>query len=179
MGYYTCYFLDAEWRELYPEPPETKDLLHREIERMDVFYDNNSEDNCWNSDLIKWYEHEQDMLLLSSRFPQYLFTLYGNGEETDDIWYKYFIDGRCQCAPVEFVHDEFDVNKLSRKYTEELPEKYSEEIWRDYIFKKHSPPPEEEEFPEPPSSIELDDITEMLSDALSANRSNDSTGGAV
>ena len=49
-------------------------------------------------DECKWYEHETDMKALSLRFPEVLFTLHGEGEESGDVWNKYFRNGKCQVA---------------------------------------------------------------------------------
>jgi len=41
----------------------------------------------------KWYEHHDDMLLLSSQYPNHAFTLDGDGEERGDRWVKYYKNG--------------------------------------------------------------------------------------
>jgi len=41
----------------------------------------------------KWYEHMEDMQTLSKKYPDNLFTLYGQGEERDDNWVAYFMQG--------------------------------------------------------------------------------------
>lgn len=45
---------------------------------------------------VKWYEHETDMAALSSRFPGVVFHLAGEGENNDDIWDLFALDGRVQ-----------------------------------------------------------------------------------
>jgi hypothetical protein len=61
----------------------------------------------------KWYEHEDDMRQLSSRFPDILFTLSGKGEENEDIWVKYFKGGRMQVSRATIAFEGFDEHKLS------------------------------------------------------------------
>lgn len=44
---------------------------------------------CLDSDEeTKWYENEDEMLELSQEFPEVLFKLHGEGEESGDIWDK-------------------------------------------------------------------------------------------
>ena len=51
------------------------------------------------SGYTKWYEHDQDMLRLSRTFPEVFFVLWGEGEEPEDLWKSYYLDGRVQEAP--------------------------------------------------------------------------------
>jgi hypothetical protein len=60
----------------------------------------------------KWYEHEEEMKAFSSKYPDILFTLYGDGEEEHDIWCKYFRHGKMQIAYAEIKFEEFDESKL-------------------------------------------------------------------
>ena len=59
-----------------------------------------------------WYEHEEDMKELSLKFPDIVFDVYGDGEETEDLWHKYFKNGKMQYCPVRFEFDDFDESKL-------------------------------------------------------------------
>jgi hypothetical protein len=45
-------------------------------------------------DSAKWYSSEEDMKLLSSEFADILFTVYGDGEESDDLWVAYYKNGK-------------------------------------------------------------------------------------
>jgi len=60
----------------------------------------------------KWYEHEQDMVRLSSEFPQILFTLEGEGEDNHDIWKKYFKKGKIQICTATIIFEEFHETML-------------------------------------------------------------------
>lgn len=42
----------------------------------------------------KWYEHDEDMKYLSTRFPGVVFELSGSGEENGDIWRSWYKDGK-------------------------------------------------------------------------------------
>ncbi len=64
--------------------------------------------------LLKWYDHEKDMRKLSAHFPGVLFKLHGKGEEDDDYWEAYALDGKwqkCQ-ATVTVTYPEFDPAQL-------------------------------------------------------------------
>ncbi len=63
-------------------------------------------------DMIKWYDHESDLAFISKQYPEVLFTLSGDGEESGDIWKKYFKGGKKQVARAQIVIDEFDETKL-------------------------------------------------------------------
>lgn len=63
-------------------------------------------------DANKWYEHQADLRQFSLKYPKALFVLKGNGEENDDMWIKYFKDGKCQTVKAKIVFDEFDESKL-------------------------------------------------------------------
>ena len=45
------------------------------------------------------------MVKLSKLFPNIVFKLHGDGEEREDMWNKYFQDGKCEEC---FVHITYD-----------------------------------------------------------------------
>ena len=113
MGYYTYYALSVEPSPVSNQTKLSEELqkrLNAEVDKMQVF-DYGDAEGGWSGE-AKWYDHNEDMISLSHRFPEVLFTLYGNGEDSEDMWYAYFLDGSIQEAPVQFDHDEFDMFKL-------------------------------------------------------------------
>jgi hypothetical protein len=65
-----------------------------------------------SSDAAKWYEHETDIGGMSAAFPNVLLMLSGEGEESGDIWRKYFLNGKMQVAKARIEFDAFDPDKL-------------------------------------------------------------------
>jgi hypothetical protein len=57
---------------------------------------------------IPWYEHEEHMLRISERCPEFTFTLTGIGETNGDLWKKRFRAGRVEEARAEIVWPEFE-----------------------------------------------------------------------
>lgn len=113
MGYYTDYELTAEkWcgsNETRRLTEEELEKIAEEVEKLEVF-ESQSYNVWWGN--AKWYESQSDMMLLSSRCTDVLFTLYGQGEDRDDEWYAYYLNGQEQLAPVEKSHDLFDCRLL-------------------------------------------------------------------
>lgn len=60
----------------------------------------------------KWYKHTDEMTELSKEFPNVLFKLHGEGEDSGDIWDAYFMNGKMQYCPARIMCPPFDRNKL-------------------------------------------------------------------
>jgi hypothetical protein len=63
-------------------------------DNQDVFYGINEFGE--SRDAVKWYDYNKNMIKLSEIFPNYLFTMDGEGEESGDIWRHYFLNGKEQ-----------------------------------------------------------------------------------
>ena len=115
MGYITEYTLSVEQNEknidieiinefIKEEKKENRDFMY-------VFY----EDLEYNYSIYgegKWYDFDEDMEKLSKAFPDVVFRLEGDGEETDDVWVKYYMGGKSQEAKRTVTVEEFNPNKL-------------------------------------------------------------------
>ena len=101
MGYYTEYTLSAENAEGLEEKITT-DL--EEISGYTI-------DFGWN-DSCKWYDHQKHMITLSKMYPEVIFKLEGEGEESEDLWIKYFKNGKMQVCKAEITFEKFDESKL-------------------------------------------------------------------
>lgn len=64
------------------------------------------------SEECKWYNHEDELKNFSKKYPAYVFTLKGEGEESGDIWVKYFLNGKQQTANAKIIFDPLDINRL-------------------------------------------------------------------
>lgn len=122
MGYYTYHEL-----EVVSEVGESK---IREIEQYIVDNELDWQLNKFNgrerlkfavneygdSDLAeeprKWYESTEDMAKMTLAFPNILFKMHGEGEETGDLWDCYCKNGKHQYCPAIVTYESFDENKL-------------------------------------------------------------------
>lgn len=60
----------------------------------------------------KWYNHEDELKEFSLKYPLLVLELKGEGEESGDIWVKYFHNGKVQTSKAKITFDSFDLNKL-------------------------------------------------------------------
>ena len=62
-----------------------------------------------------WDTHEADIKLLSCKIPNVLFCLYGEGEDRNDLWDKYFLNGKMQAcyATVTITVPEFNEDQMT------------------------------------------------------------------
>lgn len=124
MGYYTRYtmkIMDTSGDEVFEisDLSDVNDALEYQDEwdddltkvlrefnnDYDGFYGLMSEEDC------KWYDHEDAMKILSQKFKQFVFLLNGEGEESGDVWRKYFYNGHVKQVVPEVRWPEFDVEK--------------------------------------------------------------------
>ena len=97
MGYYTRYELEHNDRSGIDHAKEV-------TERSDYTY--------LFDDQIKWYDHEKDMRKYSKEYPNVLFELSGEGEETGDLWIEYYKNGKMQLAKAKITYDAFNEERL-------------------------------------------------------------------
>lgn len=101
MGYSTYYVLEDDL-------DDSSDIGAMQRTAIDAYLD--APRGKWNEKIAdcleescKWYEHEADMREMSTAFPNVLFTLRGEGEESPDLWIKYFQNGKMQECRAEIV----------------------------------------------------------------------------
>lgn len=111
MGYYTYYTLNVDGYKKRRLTEEEVSAIDAEIELMDVFAGGNCYDGYFSEDL-KWYEHDNDMMLLSSRIPDVLFSLHGEGESQEDLWNAYYLNGKMLYCPADICYPPFDESQL-------------------------------------------------------------------
>lgn len=93
-------------------PEETPESIIANLRSINQDAEYAIDDNGDTSENCKWYSAEQDILAFSKQYPNWLFQLDGEGEESGDIWRKYFVDGKMQDAKARTVYDDFDASKL-------------------------------------------------------------------
>lgn len=95
--------------------PFCEELLNEETINSGDFLDCDTSGVFYNlvlDESYSWYEHKEDMQILSKQFPDILFVLKGEGEENGDFWIKYFKHGKVQVCPGKIVYDSFNESKL-------------------------------------------------------------------
>jgi hypothetical protein len=116
MGYYTNFSLKvhlliggkvADLVDDAPLEAVIKDLRARNENAAFAL-----DDNGFTEERCKWYDYAVDMGLFSLKYPNILFTLSGEGEESGDIWKAYFLNGKMQLAKAEVQIAPFDPEKL-------------------------------------------------------------------
>ena len=106
MGYYTCYELSVDSPDYYDLEIIAQFRKENENANWALGSDGSTNGEC------KWYDHEDEMREFSKKHPDVLFTLKGEGEESGDMWYKYFKNGKMQVAHARIEYDDFDPEKL-------------------------------------------------------------------
>lgn len=99
MGYYTRYELD-----IIENNSEVSDVVI--IQGLRDFseganYSIDEYGECYND--TKWYDYEKDLKYYSSQYPNVLFCLNGEGEESGDIWKHYFKNGSSKYCPAKIT----------------------------------------------------------------------------
>ncbi|AUS02931.1 hypothetical protein NVP2275O_350 [Vibrio phage 2.275.O._10N.286.54.E11] len=109
MGYYTDYTLQVS-----TSSEAQKDIIAEAFRpHCDWYVENIKESLHWNCSFnAKWYDYVDHMKSVSSQFSGLLFKLYGEGEDSSDMWVEYWRDGKRQRVEARIEYDEFDESKL-------------------------------------------------------------------
>lgn len=111
MGYCTSYSLKWDCKKSKTTWDEVSDeIALRQKAGTDFFYA--VDESGQGTDSCKWYDHEKEVSDFSKIYPDVLFELSGEGEESGDIWKKYFKNGKMQLCQVKMTFDPFDESKL-------------------------------------------------------------------
>lgn len=109
MGYNTNYKLFSSNDEILKSIISLDDDSLAEEIGMEFLKDCGKQYGCIYA---KWYDHEEKMKNISSKYKGVLFTLRGEGEETGDLWIKYFLNGKMQHEFARIEFGAFDSTKL-------------------------------------------------------------------
>lgn len=111
MGYLTRYNLEKLQQvkpdgKLVPVDGATEEQIYRYAE--DNYFGFISEESC------KWYEWADDMATISKEFPNVLFTLTGEGEDSGDLWKAYCFNGEQELATAILTYPQITPQFLSK-----------------------------------------------------------------
>jgi hypothetical protein len=137
MGYYTAYSLEVDIQKPTTMPPKetletlskeeladiilnNKDWFDKEITSEDIIADLRKDEGAHYAldedggtyESCKWYEWLETLVNFSKKYPNVVFTLSGEGEESGDVWKCYFKDGKYQDAQAKIVIEEYNPSKL-------------------------------------------------------------------
>lgn len=101
MGYYTFHTLTV-----YNTSDEVIDSADYEAEICEQFDEADFEEET------KWYNSDSDMREFSKKYPELVFEIHAEGEESPDITNYYYKNGLCQECPAVITFDKYDENKL-------------------------------------------------------------------
>ncbi|ASR77580.1 hypothetical protein SEA_PARADIDDLES_99 [Streptomyces phage Paradiddles] len=132
MGYYTDFTLSAEGRgPIYDKMMKQKDKIVFSQGDYD-FILGEWLDRGYSQNL-KWYDWEKDMKQLSREWPNVLFILEGDGEETGDLWKAWFRNGEMHKLEAKIVFETIkpDLDKhlpYDKDLDKRLGEQYKKEL---------------------------------------------------
>lgn len=114
MGYYTSYNLSV-FR--YSETVFWEDLPWKDLNAAVASIDSGIfeawAEGEWGCN-AKWYSQDADMWKLSVQFPDILFLLHGDGEDSDDVWDEYWQNGCMQHCHMKMPpYDEMKMKRMA------------------------------------------------------------------
>lgn len=113
MGYYTYFEITI------PAKFDVDDVIDKLVTLSDYAFEKTVTNDKIKSfatvDTCKWYSHESNMIDLSELFPKILFQVDGDGEESDDVWRTYYLNGKSQSVEVKTVYGKLNMKKLKEK----------------------------------------------------------------
>jgi hypothetical protein len=96
MGYYTNYELEMKGFKSDTTVPTEEEVIKvlAELEPNIFGLSTGHKDfaECLYQPM-KWYGHEKTLKKISEQFRDIIFTLHGEGEEAEDIWNEYYLNG--------------------------------------------------------------------------------------
>lgn len=121
MGYYSSFSLSA-----YPVDrsgnivgkkltPALQEAVNVEIKKIDVFKLWDHTENTWEVGQDTWYSEQEDMVLLSTKFPSVLFAIHREGENNGDMMDTYYWNGKMQICPAIITYDDYDPAKMEQQ----------------------------------------------------------------
>jgi len=94
MGYLTYYNLMVYEANGFPKNKELDFDTAQNIFKLSREATSREVDLVMLEENIKWHDHDNDMLEISKEMDDYVFVLYGEGEESDDNWKNVYYNGK-------------------------------------------------------------------------------------
>lgn len=104
MGYYTYYHLEEQGHLVLESKQFAEDFEKITSYPLDAIDDGS----------LKWYDHNDHMLILSTLYPSTIFTLWGDGEESDDFWKAVYCNGEFKRVDAELVYPDIDISTIGQ-----------------------------------------------------------------
>ena len=104
MGYYTAFSMETD-------KPENLWLI-QEFRKYSIGADYAVDLDGEYTDTTKWYKWKDEAIEFSKLYPDILFCISGEGEESGDIWKAYFQNGKHQICQARIVFDPYDISKM-------------------------------------------------------------------
>ena len=114
MGYRTYHSLtvyDNKLSYLKKETEEHEMLISKFVNQKEGLDEEESNFSIFE-DEEKWYDCEENMKEYSLLYPDLIFMIHGDGEESEDFWDEYFKNGKKQFCPGKVLYDDYDESKL-------------------------------------------------------------------
>lgn len=70
-----------------------------------------NEEGCFENEM-SWYDYDKEMAEFSKKYPDYIFVLWGDGQNSDDKWVHYFHNGLSQFERAKIEYGDYDPGKL-------------------------------------------------------------------
>lgn len=106
MGYYTTYSL-----KVTNEDNSVNGIIE-ELRNYSEYCRYSISQSGSSLESTKWYEHEKELREFSKFFPEVLFKLSGEGEESGDLWIEYYKNGKMQRCEPKITFDDFNPDLL-------------------------------------------------------------------
>lgn len=97
MGYYTSYefsYSTGDGKEQKGLPPDVLEFIKNAEECEKIGLETDEILDALDYNEPRWYDHDEHMKIISEKFPQYMFVLFGIGEESLDIWRNVYFRGQ-------------------------------------------------------------------------------------
>ena len=62
--------------------------------------------------LNKWYDADEDMKKYSQKYPELVFCVFREGEQSGDLCHTYYKNGKMQECYAEIIYPDYDETKL-------------------------------------------------------------------